>query len=322
MFFERKKHPNHRSTKTMSRKQSPITRLLPLKTRNQIKKILVYIGGGANPLWTANPALAAKMFPMRPRNNEYAVLGRGGAAYGNVETDPDGVPIPPVELRIDESSPEFFLTSGKEDVETMWRILAENGCDVPEQSRILEFGCSGARQLRYLAPRLDRGEVWGVDLSSEHIFWIQQHLDKRYRVLSCSSDAHLPFRDSYFDFVYAGSVFTHLDDLADAWFLELSRVVRNGGLFYLTVFDESSIKCLQDRRDASPLAQLVLDSESCRQFLEREGRSFSVGRSIHSYVFYDSQWLMTHLSNWFEVVALVPGAFAGIQSALVLRNKL
>ena len=306
----------------MSRKESPITRLLPLRTRDQIKKMLVSIGGGANPLWTANPALAAKMFPMHPRSNEYAVLGRKGGAYGKIEMDTDGVPIPPVELRIGEGSAESFVNSGREDVDTMWRILSENGCDITEQARILEFGCSGGRQLRHLRPRLDKGEVWGVDLSTEHVFWIQQHLDERFRVLACSSDAHLPFRDSFFEFVYAGSVFTHLDDLADAWFLELSRVVQTGGILYLTIFDESSIEWLRARKDTLPLAKLVLGSESCRLFLERDGRSFTVGRSIHSYVFYDSKWLMEHLSSYFEVVALLPGAFRGLQSALVLRNKL
>lgn len=29
----------------------------------------------------------------------------------------------------------------------------------------------------------------------------------------------LKFADGYFDVIYGGSVFTHIDDLADAWFL-------------------------------------------------------------------------------------------------------
>jgi SAM-dependent methyltransferase len=306
----------------MSRKETRITRILPLRLRDQIKRMLVSISGAANPLWTANPALAAKMFPMRPRDNEYAVLGPKGEAYGKLESDKEGVPIPPLELRISESNTASFLSSGKEDIDTMWRILAEHGYHIAPEARILEFGCSGGRQLRHLQPRLETGEVWGVDLSTEHVSWIQQHLDQRFRTLACSSDAHLPFRDSFFDFVYAGSVFTHLDDLADAWFAELARVVRKGGVLYLTVFDESSIDWLRARRNNMPLAKLVLDSDSCRQFLERDGRSFSIGRSIHSYVFYSSRWLMEHLSGFFEVVALVPGAFRGLQAALVLRNKL
>ena len=40
---------------------------------------------------------------------------------------------------------------------------------------------------------------------------------------------HLPFADGYFDFAYCSSVFTHISDLADAWLLELRRIVRSGG---------------------------------------------------------------------------------------------
>jgi ubiquinone/menaquinone biosynthesis C-methylase UbiE len=41
---------------------------------------------------------------------------------------------------------------------------------------------------------------------------------------------HLPFEDRSFDVVYAGSVFTHIDDLAQTWFLELRRVLHAGGM--------------------------------------------------------------------------------------------
>jgi SAM-dependent methyltransferase len=305
----------------MSRKENTLSRLLSLKTRNNIKRVLAHLGGGMNSLWTANPTLAAKMFPMRPSSGEYIVLDRSEAAYGKLDTDSQGVPIPPLELRIGESSPEFFLSSGLQDVETMWRVLGESGCVVAENARILEFGCSAGRQLRHLRRRLDEGEVWGVDLSTEHIFWIQQHLDKRFRVLAVSSDAHLPFRDGFFDFIYAGSVFTHLDDLADAWFLELSRVVRKGGLLYLTILDESSIEWLRSHQDSVPLAELVLTSKSCQKFLTSKACSFSIGRSLHAYVFYNSAWLVDHLSKYFDVVTRVTGDFRGLQSAIVLRNS-
>jgi len=45
----------------------------------------------------------------------------------------------------------------------------------------------------------------------------------------------LPFEDSSFDLVYCGSVFTHVSDLADAWFLELRRILRKGGYAYINL---------------------------------------------------------------------------------------
>jgi ubiquinone/menaquinone biosynthesis C-methylase UbiE len=45
-------------------------------------------------------------------------------------------------------------------------------------------------------------------------------------------------RGQYFDLIYCGSVFTHIDDLADAWLLELRRITRPGGRIYVTVHDK------------------------------------------------------------------------------------
>ncbi|HHC23785.1 MAG TPA: class I SAM-dependent methyltransferase [Desulfobacterales bacterium] len=45
-----------------------------------------------------------------------------------------------------------------------------------------------------------------------------------------------PFRDHFFDFVYAMSVFTHLTEEAEKlWIRELSRIIRPGGCFMLTL---------------------------------------------------------------------------------------
>ena len=53
---------------------------------------------------------------------------------------------------------------------------------------------------------------------------------------------YLPFEDRYFDVIYAGSVFTHIDDFAQTWFLELRRVLRAGGTLYVTIHDRHSIQ--------------------------------------------------------------------------------
>jgi ubiquinone/menaquinone biosynthesis C-methylase UbiE len=49
----------------------------------------------------------------------------------------------------------------------------------------------------------------------------------------------LEYEDSKFDFVYALSVFTHLDEtLQFQWLLELRRVLRPEGILILTVYNE------------------------------------------------------------------------------------
>ena len=57
---------------------------------------------------------------------------------------------------------------------------------------------------------------------------------------------HLPFEDKYFDVIYCGSVFTHMDDLADAWLLELKRITRPSGRTYITIHDKHSADLISD----------------------------------------------------------------------------
>ena len=40
-------------------------------------------------------------------------------------------------------------------------------------SRVLELGCAGGRMLRWMRDVADQGEVWGTDISGEHIYVVQ-----------------------------------------------------------------------------------------------------------------------------------------------------
>jgi len=46
------------------------------------------------------------------------------------------------------------------------------------------------------------------------MLWCQQRMSPLFKFATTTSFPHLPFEDGYFDFVYAGSVFTHITDLA------------------------------------------------------------------------------------------------------------
>jgi ubiquinone/menaquinone biosynthesis C-methylase UbiE len=58
------------------------------------------------------------------------------------------------------------------------------------------------------------------------------------RVFQNSILPHLPLGDNSFSLVYAFSVFTHIDAFELAWLAELRRILRPGGMAYLTVHTE------------------------------------------------------------------------------------
>jgi ubiquinone/menaquinone biosynthesis C-methylase UbiE len=132
---------------------------------------------------------------------------------------------------------------------------------------------------------------------------------------------HLPFEDRYFDVVYAGSVFTHIDDLATTWFLELRRVLRAGGMLYVTIHDRHSIQLLTHAlpwREV-PFATFLRHNQDYAAFAHTNFAMFTIGRSVESQVFYDVESLCERLQGLFKVLSVTEAAY-GYQTAVLLEK--
>ena len=115
---------------------------------------------------------------------------------------------------------------------------------------------------------------------------------------------HLPFEDRHFGFVYAGSVFTHIDDLADAWFAELRRILRPGGKLFMTVHLKNDIALLSDKYRHSGLARLLRSHPEYDEYVRSDFDMFTIGRSSESYVFYDLDYLRRSLEPLFRILSV------------------
>jgi SAM-dependent methyltransferase len=145
------------------------------------------------------------------------------------------------------TSAKTWVQSGKDDLEIMRRILRESGFAIEEAGKILELGVAGGRLIRHLQNLTPKAEIWGVDLWASAIRWCQEHLSPPFYFATTTVVPHLPFSDQTFDLIYAGSVFTHLDDLVEAWFLELQRILNPGGRLYFTINDRHAVsRCTDD----------------------------------------------------------------------------
>ena len=182
-----------------------------------------------------DPSFSARLVPLPTDDDTYwtvpAVERRG--------LDPEV--LPPEALR---RVGQDFLSGGRQNVASMVEILARHGCDVRAADGILDFGCGVGRMIRWLAEEAEAQPVWGVDIEVPAIRWAQQHLSPPFNFSTCTTLPHLPFEDRTFGLVYAGSVFSHIEDLADAWLLELRRITRPGGHLYLTVHVQTTIKAV------------------------------------------------------------------------------
>ena len=148
-----------------------------------------------------------------------------------------GLPIPPgklIYLVLGSEDVSWFLSSGKLGVESMQDILNKNGLLLDEFEAILDFGCGAGRVMRHLH-NINGPALFGTDYNPELIAWCHKNLkfaDFQTNPLVGS----LEYKDECFDFIYALSVFTHLSEpQQDFWIKELCRVLKPGGYLFITV---------------------------------------------------------------------------------------
>jgi len=124
----------------------------------------------------------------------------------------------------------LFLARGANSFAKIKEALERSGATL--SGRVLEWGCGCGRIIRHaLAHGLD---AHGCDINADAIEWCKENIEAD-RFIHCGVDPSLPYEDESFDFVYAGSVITHLSlDLQLFWAQELRRILKPGGFMLLT----------------------------------------------------------------------------------------
>jgi SAM-dependent methyltransferase len=242
--------------------------LIPERARSEIEQwILRRI--------IASPQVAAKFYPYEGGRRSY-ILPKLSHERPKNESD---LPIPPQALWLGYAkTPERYLAVGRDSIRKMKEILEASGFSLGQGSRVLDFGCASGIMMRWLYDFTRTGEVWGVDILGDYVVWCQQHLSPPFKFVTNTSYPHLPFEDHYFDLIYAGSVFTHISDLAEAWLLELKRILRPGGRLYVTVHDNTTIRKWLDRRPPCA-AHLLVSFEQETHFTACDFGMYAINRA-------------------------------------------
>ena len=161
-------------------------------------------------------------------------------------------PLPPPQLMYDVIGSRWravFIDSGKKVVDDMENVLRNNGYSLNSFGSILDFGCGCGRLIRHL-PQRSNAKLYGSDYNEKLVAWCRSNLPFANFVVNHLAPP-LPFEDSAFDFVYARSVYTHLpEDLQQAWTQELHRVLRIGGVLYMTMHGYPLAKGLSNDQQA------------------------------------------------------------------------
>lgn len=123
---------------------------------------------------------------------------------------------------------------------------------------VLDWGCGPGRIIRHLPEVIGNGcSYFGTDYNEQSIAWCSKNLpDINFN--KNTLDAKLPYQDNLMDIIYGISIFTHLSEqMHYDWFNELHRVLKPGGILYLTTqgdnFRQIMTVAEQNRFDAGEL---------------------------------------------------------------------
>ena len=225
---------------------------------------------------------------------------------------PDGLPIPPVSLRIlVAASPDipWFFESGRRGADTIRGVLEKNGIALQSVLPLLDFGCGCGRTLRHLADVGD--QVYGTDQDDRLVRWCRDSLPYGHYEVNALNPP-LPFADATFGLVYAFSVFTHLPaDLQALWMNELKRIVRPGGCVIFTTHGARYISELAPAdRNRFLAGELVVKRD------DSPGSNFCGA-------YHPEGWVRRQLTAGFDVIDFVPEGAAGNpwQDLWLLRRR-
>lgn len=234
------------------------------------------------------------------------------------QLDSNNLPVPPIENWLGYgSNAEEYVESGKKDIDVLISILKNQHFNWDANNTILDLGCGGGRMIRHLHQFSTTSKIFGTDINSNLIQWCKFHLQPPFNFLTNTTIPHLPFEDNCFDLIYTGSVFTHIDDLADAWFYECCRVLKPGAYLYATIHDEHSIMLLKTKYANQKIANLL---ETEIRNIPKENYLISIGRDNDSQVYYSKDYFIKTVTSIFDIVSETKEAY-GYQTAYLLKKK-
>jgi len=236
----------------------------------------------------------------------------------------DTWPLPRTEDREGYYGPHHFSfwASGYRDSRLLRECCERLGVQLRDY---LDFGCASGRVIRHFAAHVPDVSVTGCDINRRHVDWVAAHLPPSIRVFQNHSIPVLPLPDESLDLVSAYSVFTHIEAFETAWLMELRRVLRPGGIAWVTVHTE---RTWQEMRPGWPLYKAMSGHPEFQDFLEERGdppRDRMVFRwrqnqSYTSNVFYTRDYLQAH---WGRIMEIVEDhhRLPGFQDVVVLRKS-
>lgn len=204
---------------------------------------------------------------------------------------------------------------------------------IDDYEKILDFGCGCGRILQYLYRDNSSKSIqfYGCDVDANAIRWMQANYSNNNFVVNLFEQP-VPFDDSFFDLVYAYSVFTHLDEsMQFEWLQDIQRMLRPGGIALLTIHGSKAVQMFIDGPHISesmrehlikhkPISESGFIFEPYED-LSSDKRKYPGIGSMYGLTFHSHSYIKDHWSNVFEVRGIYSNEEDNFQEVVVLEKK-
>lgn len=211
--------------------------------------------------------------------------------------------LPPPNLRYRVSaSPdaEAFVAVGKRCAADIQSVVQKVGHELKSFPRILDFGCGCGRTLMFIKSMATGARFDGTDIDAEAIEWCKQNLDFADFSLSKESPP-INYGSDTFDFIYAISVFTHLDEAYPfRWLEELRRIAKPGAVLVLTV-------------DSSLVGE--------KDFVFQRSYEEGLFPAWYQNAFHSKDYVVQNFGKYFDLLGYFPRSLNGMQDVVVLQKR-
>ncbi len=155
-----------------------------------------------------------------------------GICRALIERHYDGWPAPPAELRLHVGASDGLVNFWSKGISSSDAVVRAFGVD--PGGPVLDWGCGSGRTLLWLR-RYDawRTHYTGCDVDAQAVAWLRsQGVDQ---VAVCGDSPPLPYDEATFVGLFGFSVLTHIPpERHRQWYEELRRILRPGGVAYVT----------------------------------------------------------------------------------------
>lgn len=224
---------------------------------------------------------------------------------------PDSLPLPPPHLAYlvaGHFDQERFFKDGLLGAKCIQSILETNNLEIDTFDTVLDFGCGCGRILRHWQ-KLNGPKFYGCDYNRRLVKWDNETLS--FADIRLNGEAsRLDFEDNKFSFIYAISVFTHMrEEVQNFWVEELTRILSPGGYLLITVHGTTRLHEMSFlERQRFDDGQLVLRNE----FHSGENKCAA---------FHPERYVREKLCRNLKVVDFIPGGAKDANQDAFLLQK-